>query len=763
MDLGREVDVDGVLRRLLERVTELAHAPHGCVYLVDQSGVHAVVRVGTGVFTDMTGFAVAFGEGIAGQVWATGRPITVEEYGRWHDRIARIPNAASVHAATGVPLLVGRRVAGILVVGTTDPARRFDASLVGTMERLAQLATIALENATVIEAFRRELRRRRETESALREAEARFRTLVEQLPVAVYIDDLDETGHNRYLSPQAQDVTGIPAADWIDLDRYYAHVHPDDRERARAAQVGALQTRPSAPLELEYRIVDGTGTVRTVIDRMVVYRDPSGGEAGLLGVITDVTRARAEEEARWRAALFETVGRLAGGIAHDFNNILTAILGRTELLLNDLAPDDRRRVEADAIREGAERAAQLTRRLLLFGRPQPVALASVDAARVVRDLAPFLARTLGETIGIVVDVPPGPVWVSVDRSQLEQALVNLATNGRDAMPDGGGLILRVRSGVDGDGAPRVYIDVVDTGVGMSPEVQAHLFEPYFTTKPAGKGTGLGLPIVLSFATNVGGRLDVASERGSGTTITLVLNPDHAPRDLPADSPPDAAPAAGPEAAADAAPAAGLAAPAPGPEPAAGSEPAPEPAAGRVVLLAEDEVDVRRLVLKSLGRAGYRVIDVGTGPEALAWLHEPANRADILVTDLVMPGMNGRELIARARAVSPGLAVLCVSGYASDDILAGPGRAGPLEAVHAGAADLGHRGGSPAAAAGRRRCDRRPGDLTPPATGPQSDQSHVRPPPIREDQGDAAGHRLETESRTEHPGPRGHHGSRNGRC
>ncbi len=608
------------------------------MYLVDQAGEHAVIRVGNGVFTDMAGFSVAFGEGIAGQVWATGRAITVDDYGRWHGRIPRIPNAAAIHASAGVPLLVGRRVAGILVVGTTDPSRRFDDGLIGTMERLAQLATIALENATVIEAFRRELRRRRETESALREAEARFRTLVEQLPVGVYVDDLDETGHNRYLSPQAEEVTGIPAADWIDLDRYFAHVHADDRERARAAQVEALRTRPSVPLELEYRIVDQAGTVRTMIDRMVIYRDPSGGEAGLLGVITDVTRARAEEEAQWRAASFETVGRLAGGIAHDFNNILTAILGRTELLLNDLGPDDRRRVEADAIREAAERAAQLTRRLLLFGRPQPVALATVDAARVVRDLAPFLARTLGETIGIVVDVPPGPVWVSVDRSQLEQALVNLATNGRDAMPEGGGLILRVRPGVDADGTPRVYIEVVDTGIGMSPEVQAHLFEPYFTTKPAGKGTGLGLPIVLSFVTNVGGRLDVASEPGGGTTITLVLNPDRAPADVPD-------------------------------EPGARDAP-PEPAAGRVVLLAEDEVEVRRLVLKSLGRAGYLVVDVGTGPDALAWLQDPANRADILVTDLVMPGMNGRELIARARAMAPGLPVLCMSGYASDEILSG---------------------------------------------------------------------------------------------
>jgi CheY-like chemotaxis protein len=332
----------------------------------------------------------------------------------------------------------------------------------------------------------------------------------------------------------------------------------------------------------------------------------------------------------------EAVGRLAGGIAHDFNNLLTVITGRSRLLLGRLAPDDPLRRGVEIIDATAERAGLLTRQLLAFSRKQVLSPAVLDLNEVVTGVTDLLRRLIGETIDLDVRLAPSPGRVRVDRGQIEQVLVNLVVNARDAMPRGGRITIetsRVVPTAPRDGGPpglapgsSVRLAVTDTGTGMDAGTRARIFEPFFTTKEPGKGTGLGLATVYGIVTQSGGRLEVESEPGAGSAFTIFLPCVGEGADTPS---------------------AGSLAPERGHE---------------TVLVVEDETEVRALVHRVLEEHGYVVLGAGRSAEALRIVERHPGPIHLLVTDMVMPDMSGAALAERLAALRPQMAILYMSGY-----------------------------------------------------------------------------------------------------
>ncbi len=440
-------------------------------------------------------------------------------------------------------------------------------------------------------------------------------------------------------SDQMCEIYGLrPNPGHISWDDFLARIHPEDRGLIEGHVRGTIE-KP-APFGYEHRLVRPDGSVRIVEVTGEPVLDAEGRVARLLGAVQDITERRSLEIQLRQAQKLEAIGRLAGGVAHDFNNLLTAILGNVEHLLYELGPDDGRRPSAEQIREAALRAATLTQQLLAFGRKQMLELRVLDLNAVIADMHAMLRRLIGEHIELVLAPGAERGLVQADPGQLEQVLMNLVLNARDAMPGGGRLTLatgnvdRGEAGAAGDGeGPTgrcVVLTVSDTGVGMSPEIQAHIFEPFYTTKEVGQGTGLGLSTVYGIVAQTGGTIEVESAPGRGSTFRIVL-PCVAEGERPASAA------------------------------AAGSAPRGE----ETVLLVEDEAAVRSLMADVLQRSGYRVLAASGGDQALALAAAEAGRLDLLVSDVVMPGMGGRELARRLVLERPDLKVLYVSGYADE--------------------------------------------------------------------------------------------------
>jgi nitrogen-specific signal transduction histidine kinase len=353
-----------------------------------------------------------------------------------------------------------------------------------------------------------------------------------------------------------------------------------------------------------------------------------------------VAELQATREQFAHAQRMEAVGRLAGGVAHDFNNLLSVILGGVELVLSDPGPPDRELLVE--IRAAGERAAGLTRQLLAFSRRQVVTPSVVDLNALVVELERMLGRLLGERFRLETRPLADVATVHADRGQIEQVVVNLVVNARDAMPEGGTIVVETRtvtvtgdharSGEDAVPGEYVTIAVRDTGTGMTDEVRSHLFEPFFTTKSPGKGTGLGLATSYGIARQSGGHIAAYTEVGRGTTMRVYLPLAHA-----------------------------------GPEPAE-ADAAPPRGGSETILLVEDEPGVRRVAAHVLGARGYRVLETASGEEALRVLEAHPDEIHLLLTDVVLPGLGGRELAERAAELRRDLKILFASGYTDDVVL-----------------------------------------------------------------------------------------------
>ncbi|MGH2979119.1 MAG: PAS domain-containing protein, partial [Solirubrobacterales bacterium] len=422
---------------------------------------------------------------------------------------------------------------------------------------------------------------------------------------------------------------GVPEDARLGYESFLDLVHPDDRERIETV-IGAAVTEPRS-YEFECRIIRPDGEERHFFSRGHVLTDDDGRPARLVGVSQDITdRVRAERERdRLEAELHQTqrlesIGQLAGGVAHDFNNLLAVILNYAGFV-RDRASDPAVQEDAAEIERAAERAAALTRQLLTFGSREVVRPTNLDLNEVLHDMANLLGRTLGDRVTLELRLA-GELWqVCADRGQLEQVLINLALNSRDAMPAGGALRIETWN-VEGRGGrgPRVRLVVRDDGGGMTAEVREHAFEPFFTTKATGEGTGLGLATVYGIVKGAGGDVTIDSEPGRGAQVTV---------ELPAVVSPVSR---------------------------AGQD---IPSGARRVLLVDDEEPVRRIASRILARHGYDVVAPATPEEALAMVSAATGgEFDLLVTDIVMPQMSGPDLVARARESRPGLKVLFMSGY-----------------------------------------------------------------------------------------------------
>ncbi|HXE72218.1 MAG TPA: ATP-binding protein, partial [Candidatus Nitrosotenuis sp.] len=398
-----------------------------------------------------------------------------------------------------------------------------------------------------------------------------------------------------------------------------------------------------APCSHEYRILQPGGQVRWVQGRVEGILDEQGRLAGLAGTVQDVSERKEAEQALRQAQAsllhsqkMEAAGRLASGLAHDFNNILLAIMLNSNLLGSRPDLDKESRRVLGQIYESAERAAHLTRRLLTFTRKHVASPRVLDLNALVEGLLPMLRRLLGEVAELRVALETRPCLVRADPGQLEQVLVNLLVNARDATPRGGRVTLstervqRVLPPAE-EAVPCVRLSVCDTGHGMSEDTLARLFEPFFTTKEPGKGTGLGLATVYGIVQESGGDIEVQSRPGQGATFSIYL-----PRQARAPSP---APAGGPD--------------------------GPPPAGCETILVAEDEDQVRLALSRLLEGRGYRVLPAASGEEALRVSARYPGSIELLLTDVAMPEMGGVELARRLQALRPGLRVLLVSGHAPE--------------------------------------------------------------------------------------------------
>ncbi|MEU4160556.1 PAS domain S-box protein [Actinoplanes sp. NPDC026670] len=474
---------------------------------------------------------------------------------------------------------------------------------------------------------------RSRAEAALRDSEERFRLLADHAQDIIFRYRLDPAPAMEYLSRAIESITGYPALDfYADPRLILTLIEPDDlpdfEKSWQAPRTGTLT----------FRLRRHDGAVVWIEQRVSPVTDDTGAVIAVEGILRDVTermdaeRERAELEQQLRQAeRLDSLGQLAGGIAHDFNNILAVISGYADMLVDELGDDHPNRPDAAGIKQAAARGTGLTRQLLLFSRSEPSRSELLDLNAVTSDMLRLLGRTLGEDIELGADLAPGLPPVMMDRSKLEQVVMNAVLNSRAAMPTGGRLTIGTTLEHGGDGQTQVCLAVTDTGCGMTPAVMARAFEPFFTTKGRGSGTGLGLATAYGVVTDAGGAISLESEPGQGTVLRVRL-PAAAAQPL-------AATAATPPAAQ-----------------ASGD--------GRRILVVEDEEAVRDIVRRLLSKAGYQVFAAPHPAEALRMCHEDALEFDVLLSDVIMPGMSGTQLAAELRRDRPDLPVLFMSGYTS---------------------------------------------------------------------------------------------------
>lgn len=546
----------------------------------------------------------------------------------------------------GVPFIFVSGVAGeqfateAVRAGATDYVTKKD------LDRIPMVVRRALDEA-------REKRERARAVNALAESENRFRNLADSAPALIW--SVDAEGHikfaNRKFAAEYGEAADIVSEGWRSI------VHADDIAAFEAAFRAAFDER--APFRAEIRTLR-SGEIRWLRCEAIPRHDAAGRFFGYSGCAVDVTDSklaremleaevaqrtaelRESEEALRQSQKMEAIGQLTGGIAHDFNNMLAGILGSAELLQRRLSSGRNDGIERylEGIITSAGRAAALTQRMLAFSRRQSLDIKSTQLNDLVLSLEDMLRRTLDESIRLDLDLARDACPALTDANQLESAILNLAINARDAMPDGGVLTISTRNRrIAGDVASRgglaaddyVVLTVADTGTGMSKDVQEKAFDPFFTTKPIGQGTGLGLSMVFGFAKQLGGLAQIHSQEGKGTAIEIVM---------PCDA--EATAADGRHA--------------------GNGAPPPQKVEAQTVLVVEDEAIVQMLVVDALNDMGFETLEAYDAPSALK-IVESGRKIDLMVSDVGLPGMDGRQLADHVRRHLPELPILFATGYA----------------------------------------------------------------------------------------------------
>jgi len=562
------------------------------------------------------------------------------------ERLQRLAGRADVprHHAS-VPLHSGDRALGVMnLLGRGEAL--FNRDDLAVLHAVGNQIAVALERARllnhleqVVEERTAELRAEIEERERAQEALRLSDSILRQIGNLVIVTD--GQGRVRYASPSVQAVLGFDP-DEVHGEGWWALIHPDPAERAEERDRAGRGARGEIPVE-----PDPYEQVITGLDgseRCILWAESRGPDGLLIAVGYDITDRKRLEEQFHQAQKMEAIGRLAGGIAHDFNNVLTVIISTAELVLLDAEPEHPLRRDIEEIRDAASRASALTRQLLALGRKQVLQPRVLSLNDVVLEAEPMLRRLIREDITLVTRLAPDLDSVHVDAGQMEQVILNLMVNARDAMPAGGTLTIETRN-VELDPSYvrsrpgvatglHVLLAVSDTGVGMDEDIRAHLFEPFFTTKEPGKGTGLGLATVHGIVRQSGGHVWAYSEVGKGSSIKIYIPAvgeaaERLPRKLP--------------------------------------ETDELPRGTETILVAEDDDSVRTVTVDTLRRVGYRVLAARSGEEALALAGSHDGDVRLLITDVVMPGLRVRELVAQLAALQPAARVLYMSGYTDDAI------------------------------------------------------------------------------------------------
>ncbi len=567
------------------------------------------------------------GKGLTEYVLRTGQPLLATP-SVFEDLVAR-GEVESIGAPSldwlGVPLIINDKATGVLVVQTYRENIRYRETEKDILTFVSQHVAAAIEHKS--------------SEDQLRQSEARYRSLVQSAVYGIYRSTVD--GQFLAVNPALIGMLGYRSEEEMLTLRIGHDVYLEPMERENFISE-FLTMRRWEGVEVKWRRKDGKSITVRLSGRLVT--DEGGQPAYIEGIVEDVTERRMLEQQLRQSQKMEAVGRLAGGVAHDFNNLLTVIRGYTEILLTDLPSDDSRRGELDEIMKASLRAGELTRQLLAFSRQQVLAPKVLNLNSIVTNMHNLLKRLLGEDVDLQTVLDPELGFAKADPSQVEQVIMNLAVNARDAMPMGGRLTIETanvelspewgRDLINAKPGPYVMIAMTDSGGGMDEATKARVFEPFFTTKEQGKGTGLGLSTAYGIVKQSDGYISVYSEVGIGSTFKVYLPRTDMVRD------PNVTPVEIPETD-------------------RGSE---------AVLLVEDEEGVRKLVRGILSRQGYRVLEATSGEEAMDIVREYSGKIDLLLSDVVLVGMSGRELSERLRIQMPSLKVIYMSGYTDDAIV-----------------------------------------------------------------------------------------------
>jgi two-component system, cell cycle sensor histidine kinase and response regulator CckA len=567
-----------------------------------------------------------------------------------------ITGNAALGRLTGHPVtdLIGQPLLSLLTPATQDVARQhFTNARAGSTQRfevagstvtggefvldITCIPAVSAGAVTGVYCLAREVTQQRAAERELDETEQRYRLLADNVQDMISLHD--HTGTFIYASPSARRLLGVAPEDLIGRS-VYELIEPADVSVLLGAHDDIMRREGHHPAV--FRVTRANGTVGWFESTARMVTRPGSNEPWrIIAVTRDITERRAVEQQLMRSQKMEALGRLAGGVAHDFNNVLTAIAGHAELLIAGLPSGTRERENAEHIREAAQRAAGLTRQLLTFGRGEALDARVTDLNAVILDLQPMLARLLSDDVVLQLDLDPALAGVRCEASRLEQIVINLAVNARDAMPGGGALSIRTAN-VELDADPvaglaagrYVRLVVCDDGEGMDAAVAARAFEPFFTTKPPGVGTGLGLSTVYSIVSQTGGTIALDTAPGEGSCFRIHLPGTTEAVHTTAD---------------------GRLSP-------AGSLNGTE-----TILVAEDDEGVRAFILGTLQRYGYHVIPVADGAQAVDLFRARGAEIDLVVTDVNMPHMKGPDMVRMLEGTGWDVPVLYISGFTADSL------------------------------------------------------------------------------------------------
>jgi PAS domain S-box-containing protein len=635
--LMRRLDPDELLTDIVRRASRLVGTEHGYIYLVDSLGLEMEVRVGLGFHEQHVGRRIERGEGLAGMIWQTGEPLVVENYREWPDRVD-IPEYDPLVAVVGVPLVSEGKVTGVIALSSLEPSETFSEANVDMLSRFAHLASIAIDNSRLHEAALQEIRERKRAETELRDSELHYRMLFEAAQDAIFVIEGEifvdcNSATERLFRARRPEIIG---------STFYKFTPERQRDGSLSQEAGARHVARAlggAPQKFEWELVDSRG--KPFDAEISLSRFHIGGTTRLYLMVRDVTERKELESQLRHSQKMEAIGRLSGGVAHDFNNLLTVMIGNAEVLRMKAGRDHVFSSRLDEIIGAGKNATSLVHQLLAFSSKQVLQPEVIDLRQLVGDTHGLLSRLIGEDVELALGLAEEPCNVRVDPGQLQQVLMNLSVNARDAMDSGGRLVIETTSIEVGDElaskldvsmepGPFVMLTVRDTGPGMDEQTRSRIFEPFFTTKQ--EGTGLGLSTAYGIVKQSGGHIAVSSSPGNGATFYIYL-----PRSTDDVTGRDS------------------------------GMPSLDGRWSETVLLVEDNDGVRGLARDTLEHLGYDVIAASSGRESIRLVDAHDGPVHLLLTDVVMPGMNGFELAERLRESHPGMKVLFMSGYSEEAV------------------------------------------------------------------------------------------------